>query len=215
MTAVNNIQANLNGLQPGAQPLNIDEAVAWLQLGGVWRENAADWLTTIPVDPKAQAKVAAALENALDDPNEDAETRDVVLTALARWATRDNVPALTKSLEDGINDEVVDALIRLGDERGPKALAEQLASVDAEHGKRASQALRDMNDQGVPVEDAVGDFLVTTKDVQAKREAIHLLEQVGTRKSVPKLEKVIREDKDLQEVGQDAIRAIKDREPAK
>jgi HEAT repeat protein len=184
------------------------EALAWLAHGGVRRQNAAEWFKAQWVDPQRRAEVAAALEIALDDPADDAATWTAVASALARWAERENVPALLKTLDDEINDDVVDALIRLRDKRGPVALAKQLESDNVDD---ASAALLRMHGEGIDVEDAVADFMLATPEVDAKVDAIQLLAKVGTRTSIPKIEKAMRENVELKDEGEKVIQAIKER----
>jgi hypothetical protein len=217
--AVANMQAQMQAamaIYPGAIPEDEDEALVWIKQGGVPRDNAAQWLAGQKVDPQRRAEIAAALEKALEDPTLDLmgvpSARKNLVSALVVYAGPENVPALIESLDHEIDDDVVDALIKFRDERGPPALAKQLESANADE---ASAALQLMHDKGIPIEDAVAAFLLTTKEDSAKREAIELLGKVGTPKSLPKLEQAMREDKTLQEVGQEAVAAIKKRHPAK
>jgi len=218
---VANMQAQMQAamaVYPGAIPEDEDEALAWIKQGGVPRDNAAQWLAAQKVDPQRRAEIAAALESALEDPalnrlrGPTAAYRSNLVSALVVYAGPENVPALIKSLDHEIADDVVDVLIKFRDERGPLALAKKLESANAD---QASAALQHMHDEGIPIEDAVATFLLTTKEDSAKREALELLGKVGMPKSLPKVEQVMREDKALQDVGQKAVAAIKQRHPAK
>jgi HEAT repeat protein len=85
------------GGDPNAPPKDLADALTMLMYTWPHRQGiAAEWLATTPVDPGRQAEVAQALNPLLDWP----EAQEQALKALGRWATRDNVPALARLLND-------------------------------------------------------------------------------------------------------------------
>jgi predicted Zn finger-like uncharacterized protein len=92
------------------------------------RHAAVEWLATATVDTQRGNEVAQALEPVLDDSN--VFTRDPAATALCRWGTRENVPAVVKCLDSRSGDVrklATDTLTKFKDERAAPGLARHLA----------------------------------------------------------------------------------------
>ncbi len=88
---------------------------------------AGDFIGKQPVDPARQDEVARALETPLGDV--DGDTRAAAATALASWATKENVPALIVEMdrkESSTFEPCVIALTRLADEKTAAAVAAHL-----------------------------------------------------------------------------------------
>jgi HEAT repeat protein len=142
------------------------------------RQVSADWLANRAPDPTRQKEVAQALEPLL----EDAQTRDQAARALARWATKDNVPALTKALEfEGGNAwrPLIEALARLKDERAAAVLAAQLAVFP--RGDDASRALQAI---GPAAAKEVVKYVHHPKDFGARQKASQLLKRFNVKDDV-------------------------------
>jgi predicted Zn finger-like uncharacterized protein len=94
------------------------------------RKGAAEWLLTAPIDPQRAPEIVQALEPMLND--SDHFAREPAGKALCRWATKDNVPALIKCLDNDSREVRKAAATALGnfkDERAAPALARQLTRV--------------------------------------------------------------------------------------
>jgi HEAT repeat protein len=138
--------------------------------------------------------------------------------ALAKWATRDEVPALLDILKEktqsiGTRPAAMKALARLRDERATATLAEMLASPF--ESKEAVAALVAI---GPLVEGEVLPYLEHDR-YTAKAAACQVLKEVGTRKSLPPLEKTLAKAtremyggyRDVAEAARAAIKTIKAR----
>jgi predicted Zn finger-like uncharacterized protein len=196
---------------PGAVPKDIDEAIRWLGQPGYKPENAAVWLGRQPVNQARHAEVVVALDRAYQAPGINVLARDRILDALAAWAGPGDVPLLVKSLDSGsnpagqANQRVVDALVKFKDPRGAEALAARLGSLD--HFK-AKDALEKM---GPVAEDALGGVLLSSGNVTAKITALQILQQVGTKKSVPIVQQAMERDQGIKWQAENTIKAIQKR----
>jgi hypothetical protein len=163
---------------PFAKPTSIDNALTMLRDEQIRRrQNAADWLTDRAPDPTRQKEVAQALEPLLDD----GQTREQGARALARWATKENVPALSKALDyEGGNAwrPILEALTRLKDARAAAVLAAQLGVFP--RGEDASRALQAV---GPAAEKEVVKY-IHHKDFGARQKASQLLKRYNTKDEV-------------------------------
>jgi HEAT repeat protein len=142
------------GLKPGDNPFvqpsdkgikTIDDALRDLNATeGLKRAGACRWLAKAPVDKGRQDEVAKALDPLLN--NKD--VRGSALNAVQVWATKDNVPALIKVVQDQngpfVSDDQKQAMKILGqlqDGRGAACivpyLANAFANVDASNALKA------------------------------------------------------------------------------
>jgi predicted Zn finger-like uncharacterized protein len=196
---------------PGAVPKDIDEAILWLGQPGYKPENAAVWIGRQPANQARHAEVVMALDHAYQAPGINVFARDKILDALAAWAGPGDVPILVKSLDNGsnpagqANQRVVDALVKFKDPRGAEALAARLGSLD--HFK-AKEALEKM---GPVAEDALGGVLLSSGNGTAKITALQILQQVGTRKSVPIVQQAMERDQGIKWQAENTIKAIQKR----
>jgi len=196
---------------PGAVPKDLDEAILWLGQPGYKPENAAVWLGRQPVNQARHAEVIVALDQAYQAPGTNVFARDKILDTLAAWAGPSDVPLLIKSLDNGsnpgqTNQRVIDALVKFRDPRGAEALAARLGTLD--HFK-AQDALQKM---GPAAEDALGGVLVSSGNGTAKITALQILEKVGTRKSVPKVQQAMEHDQGIKWQAENTIKAIQKRD---
>lgn len=130
---------------PPGRPANLDEALADLNNDGASRRRAAEWLAKAPLNADRQNEVARRLEQLLSDG--DGQMRLAVLKALQVWATKDNVPALLRVLEEDddafdltAKQEAMGVLGQLKDERGAEVIARFLPHAAV--GEQAKQALQ-------------------------------------------------------------------------
>jgi HEAT repeat protein len=135
---------------------------------------AADWLAKQPPDENRQGEVSKALNPLLPEP----KTREAGVKALARWATRENVPGLLGLLGEpspAIWKSALAILGRLQDRRAAGPLAKLL--FDPERRAGAVQALRELGQ-------AAGEKEVLTylhhKDEQVRALVADLLRHYGT-----------------------------------
>lgn len=201
--AVGDVQKEVSAEMPGAAPKDVNEALAWIDKGGNKRNNAFDWLQRRTPDEANRANVTAVMSNFAKTSNP--LDRDKALHVLAVWAGPNEVVYLAESVKGGANEKVCKALVRMKTDQGARALAGRLGTVD---NLQASVSLRDM---GAVAEDAVADVLASNQNGQAKREALEILETIGTKKSVPKVEQAIQREGWMQVQGKIAIKAMQAR----
>lgn len=180
------------------------------------RQEAARTLKAMRPDDKRRPEVVKALEPLINA--NDPFTRHEAIEVLCVWANKDSVPLLLKALAAGdnfvIRGEVIKALGRLKDERAIEPIAQRLeefAERDA-----AIEALKAM---GPAAEKAVLARL-DHDDWQVRQAACEILIKIGTRQSIPALEKVAAAGKGfgagfnhfVTQKAEAAIRAIKARQ---
>ena len=144
---------------------------------------------SIALGKLAEARPAAPSEDAaklliaaLDAP--DWATRQNAARALGFWGTTNAVAPLLKTLEDAefsVRWAAIGALARLKAPQAAAPLAKHLA-VETDS-LQAAQALKAL---GPLAEDAVIERL-TDKDLEARRAACRILDEIGSQKSVPAL----------------------------
>ena len=130
--------------------------------------------------------MAKAVEPLLKDP--DGFTRADAAKALGVWGGRENTPALVAGLKDpafNVRWAVLDAIAALKDPAAAGPVAEFLGTND--RGK-ASEALKKM---GPAAEEVVLPYL-NHADVFTRMETAKILQVIGTQKSVPALQNLIR-----------------------
>jgi HEAT repeat protein len=144
---------------------------------GVHRQAAAEWLAqATPVDAR-RADVFKALEPLLTD--QTASAREPAGKALARWASKEQVPDLLTMLDAPVTREAaIQALVQLKDERGAAALAAKLPTTLERD--RAAAALQAM---GPAAEREVLKYAFHPHN-GARAEARRLLKGYGTKDEV-------------------------------
>jgi hypothetical protein len=206
--AVNKVVDNVNTVAmdfPGAQPKDLNEALQWLAAGGMKAENAAAWLEKRPPDPARRAEVLAALDRDYTSATVNVFARQTYLNAMAAWAGPNDVPILVHSLDVAVNDKVLDALVRYKNDEAARGVAKHLDSDMF----KASDTLKRM---GPVAEDAVADFLLAAPNgTTPKWEALRILKVIGTRKTVPKVQEALRNDKAIDYDANQAIAAMQKR----
>jgi HEAT repeat protein len=151
-------------------------------------EEAAEWLsqaaplpaeeTTAGVDDRMT--VASALIAAI----ENDEARNAAAEAVKVWATADNLQQLIDMVESddrSVRHDVIEALAALKDPRGAEAIVKTFTdSGDRYHARRHLSAM------GPAAEHAVLPYM-KHPDYAIAREAIEVIKQVGTTKSISAL----------------------------
>jgi HEAT repeat protein len=164
---------------PNAPPTTIDRALAMLRDQDIRRRQiAADWLNLRVADPARQKEVSQALEPLLDD----GQTREHGARPMAKWATKESVPALIKLLDyegGGAWQPAIAALTRLKDPRAAAALAAQLLHF----GPRGDDAGRALQALGPVAEKEVVKY-VHHKNFFTRQKADQLLKGYNTKDDV-------------------------------
>lgn len=141
------------------------------------RRNAAEWIVAANVPAAQQAAVAKAVEPLVND----RDVRDQAAKVLAKWATKDNVPALVRCLSSDsreVKNAATDALVRLKDERAAEPLAKRLT----EHFERES-VRKALEDLGPIAEKAVLKYY-NHSDHWAREAARKIVAEYGTKDDV-------------------------------
>jgi HEAT repeat protein len=148
------------------------------------RQDAARRLEKMPVDNERRKEVAQALEALLED-TAPGGGPDLAAKALVVWATKDNVPALIKALDHqsaGVRHPALEALGKLKDERSVEPVARRLTQ-----GADRTQAVKALQALGPPAEKEALKYL-QAQDKAVRIAACHVLQEVGTKASVPALQ---------------------------
>ena len=158
---------------------------------------------------RPNAKIAKALEPIMLD-GESIHLRSEAARAIVAWATAENVPALIKALSDQwppIASSAVEALGRLKSKDAVKPVAALLANMQTRHA-----AIKYLKAIGPDAEDAVLPFL-DGKDQWLRAKICELLATIGTKKSLPALEKAAKDSSWMvNRAAAKAITAIKARQ---
>jgi predicted Zn finger-like uncharacterized protein len=174
------------------------------------RQGAAHRLAEMPSpDKSAQADVAKALADTLDDP--EAGPRQEAAKALITWATPDVVPALLKAIDSEdvwVRHRSMEALGRLKEEKAAAPIASHLTKNDDR--QAASKALQLM--VGTKAEEQIFQYLVNPEH-NVRLEACRILQAIGTKqKSLKRLEVIVqtyaRTDKEVADAAYNAGREI-------
>src|SRR5262249_5018795 len=149
------------------------------------RKDALGRLVRMQADPSRQAEVARAIEPMLKDP--DPGGRSDAAKALAVWGGPENTPALVAALRDpefGVRWAIFDTIKK---RRAPAAAGGVIGVIDLERGN-VFDSLKLM---GPGAEPAVLKLL-DRRDEGIRSDACRVLAVIGTEKSVPVLEAMIR-----------------------
>jgi hypothetical protein len=189
---------------PPGPPANADDVAKALfrlkkPLSNI-RHEAAEALKKATPDQRRD-EVARALEAVLTEP--DQHTREVVIDALGVWGTKETVPLLLPLLaQKDDRRPAIRALGNLKDERAIDPIAEFI-DKNEELGE-VGEALKKL---GPAAEKAVLKRL-NHEVLLVRWKVCEILGAIGTKESIPSLEKAA---KDLGGPGEDAIKAIKAR----
>jgi HEAT repeat protein len=156
--------------------------------------SAAAWLSKQKVVESQQAAASKALVGVVRDL--DDKVREASILALTVWGDKDAVPSLIDAYTDDSKrfrdkDRVLEALVRLKDERSAAALAGRLEKGGFDRGK-ISRALQQM---GAVAEKPTLEVLNHT-DRGVRTEACKILGEVGTKASEDALTKLGQTEKD-------------------
>lgn len=137
-----------------------------------------------PSRPNPQ--IAKALEAAMLNSENNGEIRMNAAKAMKAWATNDNIPGLLTALGDEwppVRAAAIEALIKFKPKNGIDAIGSQLA----DHFTRVAAA-KALKAYGPAAEQAVLPH-VDSRDAWTAAEACKILQAIGTKKSIPTLEK--------------------------
>jgi hypothetical protein len=163
-------------------PANLPEVMQDLQSDDIRKASTARSRLIRHSSQPGDRKVAAALEKYLDHDHE--KVREAAAQALASCATNENLPALLKLLDSSSTMVRLHAVLALGRLKSPQAV-DRLVELMAKGDYSAVSALTQI---GPAVEPSVLK-LVRQGDQGARQRALQVLSQVGTKKSLPVLEK--------------------------
>lgn len=160
-----------------------------------------------------RAEVIKALEPLIND--KDVFTRQWAIEALGVWGNKDAVPILLKAMQD--NDtrrDAMKALGRLKDERAVEPIAGRLEELSESHD--ATEALKAMG----PIAEKAVLARLNHHDLFVRQAVCDILGAIGTKQSIPPLEKVVAAGKDpfagenfiVAKFAEKAIQAIKARQ---
>jgi hypothetical protein len=149
------------------------------------RNSAVDFLIKTPVIPGLREDAAQALNGMIYE--DDFFRRESVFKALTVWWNKDTVVVLCKAVNDPVNQQLrhkcIDAMSKLGEPAIAANIAYRLKF--AEDRFHAGNALRSM---GTPAEPHVAPYLLDP-DKDVRHEAARIIEQIGTRASLPTVQK--------------------------
>lgn len=136
-------------------------------------------------------KVAKALEKILLK-DESVRHRTDAAMALKNWSTSENIPALIKAATDDrwppVKSSAIEALCNYTPKEAIKPVAQQMINMQTR-----GAAVKFLKAIGPDAEDAVL-ALIDYKDAWVRAEVCQLLESIGTKKSIPALEKAVSDE---------------------
>lgn len=186
----------------------LSDALAALRTGDAERKEAGQQLRQMTPDRTRGKEVADALVRTLGE-TRDAETRVSLIQALATWYTPETLPVLLEGLRDEnlfVRHKTIEALGTVRDEQVIRILAEGLG--DANLSMLAAQALSAI---GPMAEKTVLKY-AEHPNPQLRLQAVRVLGQIGTEKSIATLTRVARtNDAMLRWAVDDATRSIRGR----
>ena len=171
----------------------VDRLLRELKTAGNAAQKSVAVNTLVRMQPLDQrrSQVTQAVEPLMRDTN--AMLRDGAIRAMGVWGTKDNVPALLKmldQLDSSIRRSTMEALGKIPDKRGAEAVAKLLPN-EADR-RDASSALKAMGQ--VAESEVIG--LLKHKDKKVRAEACQVLAEIGGKRSIAALKKMLQSDKD-------------------
>jgi hypothetical protein len=167
---------------------------------------AASWVEQRDLKAPRRAELAKAVEPLVTD--REANIFGPAIRALRKLGTADNIPAFEEFLKSGIPYDRRDIYHFLGKTKDARAAALLVRELEARDGGVAREALKACG----PAAEGVVCKLLQSDQRSARLTAVNVLQTIGTKASVPSLEKA-RKDKDrmVQEGAKKALRLIADR----
>jgi predicted Zn finger-like uncharacterized protein len=199
------IAGKIEGI-PGPDADSVERALFDLKSSDFFKRQQAVQKLKDALPDQRRAEVCKALAPLVNDPNR--LIRQWAVEALGVWGTKESVPVLLKAMDDNeTRRAAIEALGRLKDERAVEPIASRLEeNLDR---RTASEALKRM---GPIAEEAVLKRL-SHPDRQVARTACDILVAIGTKKSLPELQKIVAGGNAvLKRKAQEAIQAINARE---
>jgi predicted Zn finger-like uncharacterized protein len=147
------------------------------------RRLAAEWLGQVrQSDPAVRDQVAKGLEETLGDRDNGVAERSA--QALAVWGGKENVPALTRVVDDqtgpgNVRQQAILALGRIPDEKAAAALCKCL------NGNQRGEAARALQTQGAVAEKELVKYVNDpTANRDGRDEATRILKMIGSKENV-------------------------------
>jgi HEAT repeat protein len=169
----------------------VDTLLSDLASGEPERVEAAFKLLGDKTPQQPNPKVAKALESLLTN-GDNAGIRGRAAGALKQWSTPESVPALIKALHDEwapVRAGAIEALCKYSPKAPTKLIAQQLTDPFAR-----GAAVKFLKAAGPEAEDYVLPYLSNNSDAWVRSDVCTILGAIGTKKSLPALEKAALED---------------------
>lgn len=185
-------------------PEDVDKLLKDIQSGDSTKMHNASRRLTSKRPQEPNRKMAAGLEALLK--SDTPQVRKTAADALRYWATQESIPAMLKLLDDEdpfLRGHAVEALGRL---KATTAIDRLVKMWPQEYA--VSQALKAM---GPAAEPAVLKQLTSNND-HVRMQAFQVLQEIGTSRSIPSLEKAAKSGGINHLFAQQALEAIKKRQ---
>lgn len=185
---------------------DLDQIVKDLQSDDHMKASTAKSRLTIKRSKEPDRKMAVALERLLT--HENGTVRSAAAAAFSTWATKEDTPTLIKLLDSESMTVRSNALQALGRLKATTAIDRIIQQLPEDQ----FVAVMALNEMGSAAEPAALKLL-TQGDRAAREQACQILQQVGTKKSLPALEKVRKSENDslMRLSTEQAIQAIEHR----
>jgi HEAT repeat protein len=168
---------------------------------------AASWVEQRDLKAPRRAELAKAVEPLVTE--READVFRPAIKALRKLGTADNIPAFKAFLQSGIPYDRRDIYHFLGKTKDARAAALLVRELDARDGGVAREALKACG----PAAEGVVCQLLQSNERQARLTAVNVLQTIGTKASVPSLEKAKSDqDRRVQEGAKKALRLIAQRQ---
>jgi hypothetical protein len=183
----------------------LDEAISDLEAKEYFlRRNAMTRLAAMEPTKERRAEVLRALESSLQD--SDVFSKIEAAKALRVWGPKECVPTLIRLLDDdnhAVRWEVLRLLGQLQDERAVEAMAKRV-DKDNVVAVPALKAMGRVAEKGVAAR-------LANENFSAQMCLCDVLKEIGTKQSIPALEKLLGQNAPIGRFAQDALRAIRER----
>lgn len=197
--------------KPTTPEETIKYALEDLNGGDVFRRReAVKTLRSVEVDDSQREDVSKALQIVITD--SDHFLKEDAAAALAKWATRKNIPALIEMLgtdrhsHGDARKHAIRALAQFKDDKCARAIGKMLFTDDWQI---AVEALKEMG----PVAEVAALPQIDNDDPKMRYQVCGILEEVGTTRSLDDLKRHANGDrvKEVKQAAKDAIKAIEAR----
>lgn len=185
-------------------PEDVDKILKDIQSGDSTKMSTASHRLNAKRPQEPNRKMAAGLEALLK--SDTPRVRQIAADALQYWATQESIPVLIKLLDDKNPVVRSHAIEALGQLKATSAIDRLIKMWPEEF-----QVTRALTAMGSAAEPAVLKQFTSGNDLM-RMQAIQVLTEIGTSRSIPSLEKAARSDGVTQFLAKHALDAIKRRQ---